>query len=85
MQSHLSPFAIQPTSVKGIGEGHFHTMGRVCVCVCQCVFERVLVFVCGVGAVAKGMPWLRGASQPADGVSLEVAAPLSFIRGDRPR
>lgn len=36
-----------------------------------------------VGAVAKGMPWLRGASQPADGFSLAVAVPLSFIRSDR--
>lgn len=47
----------------------------------------VCVLVCAsrVGAVAKGMPWLLGASQPADGSSLEVAAPLSFIGGDRRR
>lgn len=57
----------------------------MCVCVCRSVFELVLVFVRGVGAVAKGMPWLLGASQPADGFFLEVAAPLSFIHGDRPR
>lgn len=54
----------------------------MCVEVCLSVS---LCSCCGVGAVAKGMPWLRGASQPADGASLEVAEPLSFIRGDRPR
>lgn len=50
----------------------------------DCVSERVRACPC-VGAVAKGMPWLRGASQTADGFPLEVAAPLSFICADRPR
>lgn len=49
------------------------------------VFQHVLVFMHRVGAVAKGMPWLRGASQPADSVFLEVAVALSFICVDRPQ
>lgn len=66
-------------------EGHLrrplcNREARVCVCVSECVWACP----CG-SAVAKGMPWLRGASQTADGFSLEVAAPLSFIRADRPR
>lgn len=60
---HAVLLFLRAPSVKGIRERHFHTVGSVCV------FERVLVFVCGDGDVAKGMPWLRGASQPADCVS----------------
>lgn len=62
-----------------------HHGRRVYVCLCASVCLNMSLCSCEVGAVAKGMPWLRGASQPADSISLEVAAPSSFIRGDRPR
>lgn len=53
--------------------------------VCACVSVSLNMSLCSreVAAVAKGMPWLQGASQPAEGVSLEVALPPSFICGDR--
>lgn len=67
-------------------EGHLRrplSYHRECVSEHSSVFEHVLLLAHGVDAVAKGMPWLRGASQPADGFFLEVAVPLSFIRSDR--
>lgn len=64
--------------VKGIWGGCYRAVRR------RCVSERVWACPC-VSAVAKGMPWLRGASQTADGFPLEVAVPLSFICADRPR
>lgn len=62
-----------------------HHGRRAYVCLRASVCLNMSLCSCEVGAVAKGMPWLRGASQPADSISLEVAAPSSFIRGDRPR
>lgn len=53
------------------------------MCVCVSVSLNMSLCSCEVAAVAKGMPWLQGASQPAEGVSLEVALPPSFICGDR--